>query len=272
MALSINNTEVVDLGSLPISGHPFTLAGWFRVPNVSKLLTLLRVENSQTGSYHAIYFRGNIDDRAGAISKVGVAAAAKSTTPMIPGQWHHVAGVFEADDLRRVYLDGGSIGTSSSSRIFDGADQTVLGNISSSDAVDVAEIAVIDGALSEEQIAILASGFSILCLPSVARLMTYHDCLRGINRPGVGPVATNSGTPSVTAHPRVMWSSGGRSQLQPFRIRGPLRIDRDSCRTSFSEQAQQSVAGVGDNAGQTSVAGIDSNSTVLYGEVHNECP
>jgi hypothetical protein len=64
-------------------------------------------------------------------------------------------------------------------------------------------------------------------------------------------------------------ASGGLSQVQPFRIRGPLQIDQESYRTSFSEQAQHYVAGVSDDAGQLSVAGIASDNTVLHGEVLN---
>lgn len=269
MALSLSQAEVVDLGSLPINDYPFTLAGWFRVPSVSKLLPLLRVENTETGSSHSLYFRGHIDSVAAAISVVGVAGAAKSTTPMIPGQWHHVVGVFEADNLRRVYLDGGNKGTSIATRVFDGADQFVLGNVSTTDAVDVAEIGIIDGVLSDEEIAMLAKGCSMLTLPSAAQLLTYHDCVRDINRPGVGPVASSAGTPAVVDQPPILMASGGLSQVQPFRIRGPLQIDQESYRTSFSEHAQHYVAGVSDDAGQLSVAGIASDSTVLHGEVLN---
>ncbi len=269
MALSLSQAEVVDLGSLPINGHPFTLAGWFRVPNVSALLTLFRVENTGTGSFYSIYFRGSVDNVAAAISKVGIAAVAKSTTPMIPGQWHHVTGVFESDSARRVYLDGGNMGANSQTRVFDDADYFVLGNVRTTDAVDVAEIGIIAGVLSDEEIAMLANGCSRLTLPSAAQLLTYHDCVRGINRPGVGPVASGAGTPPVVDQPRVLMSSGGLSQVQPFRIRGPLQIDQESYRTSFSEQAQHYVAGVSDDAGQLSVAGIASDSTVLHGEVLN---
>ncbi|MCH7751224.1 MAG: hypothetical protein IH898_03590, partial [Planctomycetes bacterium] len=138
MALSLSQAEVVDLGSLPINGHPFTLAGWFRVPNVPSLLTLMRVDNTETGSYHSIYFRGHTDSLVGALSVIGVPGAAKSTTPMIPGQWHHVVGVFEADNLRRVYLDGGNMGASGHIRVFDGANEFKLGNVGTSDLVEAA--------------------------------------------------------------------------------------------------------------------------------------
>ncbi len=255
MALSLSQAEVVDLGSLPINDYPFTLAGWFRVPSIASWLTLLRVENTGTGSLHSIYFRGAADNLAGALSKVGTTTQAKSTTPMIPGQWHHVTGVFEADNERRVYLDGGNMGVNSATRVFDSADYFVLGNVRTTDAVDVAEIAIIAGVLSDEEIAMLANGCSMLTLPSAAMLLTYHDCVRGINRPGVGPVASSAGTPTVVDHPRMLWSSGGLSQVQPFRIRGPLQIDQEFYRTSFSEQAELSVAG------------IASDSTVLHGEV-----
>lgn len=269
MALSLSNSEVVDLGSLPISDYPFTLAGWFRVPSVSKLLTLMRVDNTVTGSSYSIYFRGHIDNLATANSKVGVSGTAKSTAPMIPGQWHHVTGVFETNNARRVYLDGGNTGTSSHTRVFDGANQSVLGNVNTSDAIDAAEVGIFDGVLSEEEIAMLANGCLMLALSSAELLLTYHDCVRGVNRPGVGPVASSAGTPTVVDQPRVLWSSGGLSRLQPFRIRGPLRIDQVSYQTSFFEQAQQCVAGVSDGAGQLSVAGIVSDTKVLHGEVLN---
>ncbi|MCH7752987.1 MAG: hypothetical protein IH898_12660 [Planctomycetes bacterium] len=139
--------------------------------------------------------------------------------------------------------------------------------MSTSDAVDVAEAGIIAGVLSDEEIVMLANGFSMLVLPSAALLLTYHDCVRGINRPGVGPVASSAGTPTVVDQPPILMASGGLSQVQPFRIRGPLQIDQESYRTSFSEQAQHYVAGVSDDAGQQSVAGIASDSTVLHGEV-----
>ena len=257
MALSLNSSNVVDLGPLAIDDYPFTLTGWFRVPSVSSWLELVRVENTLTGSYHSLYFRGAADNLAGAISVVGVATVAKSTTPMIPGQWHHVTGLFESESLRRVYLDGGNMGANFQTRAFDGANYFVLGNVRTSDAVDVAEIAIIDGLLSDNEIAMLAKGCSMLTLPSAAMLLTYHDCIRGINRPGVGPVASSAGTPTVVDQPPILMASGGLSRVQPFRIRGPLQIDQESYQTSFSEQAE------------VSIAGIASDSNILHGEVLN---
>ena len=58
MALSLGQLEVVDLGSLPISSLPFTMVGWFRVPNVSKWITLMQLKNTATTSYHSIIFEG----------------------------------------------------------------------------------------------------------------------------------------------------------------------------------------------------------------------
>jgi len=269
MAISLSQAEVVDLGTLPIDGYPFTLAGWFRVPSVTKWLTLMQLENTATNSYHSIIYEGSLAGKAAAVSKVGATGRAKSTISMTPGQWHHVTGVFESDTLRRVYLDGGNMGTSAHLRAFDGLDQFELGNVTTSDGVDVAEAGVFDGVLSNEEIAMLGIGCPMLSLPSAAQLLTYHDCVRGLNRPGVGPVASSAGVFTVVEHPRVMSSSGGLSQLQPFRIHGPYHIDEESSRTSFSEQAQQCVTGIDDGAGQPSVAGITSDGRTHYGEVLN---
>ncbi len=269
MALSLSQAEVVDLGSLPINDFPFTLAGWFRVYGASGVARLISVNHTGTGSSHIIMRNASVACHIVSFGGVDPPASALTTAPMIPGQWHHVTGVFEADSVRRVYLDGGNMGASSQTYGFDGVDQSLLGNTLTADVIDTAEIGIIAGVLSDEEIVMLANGFSMLNLPSAAQLLTYHDCVRGLNRPGLGPIASSAGTPTVVGQPPILMASGGLSLVQPFRIRGPLQIDQESYRTSFSEQAQHYVAGVSDDAGQLSVAGIASDSTVLHGEVLN---
>jgi hypothetical protein len=267
MGLSLDQAGVVDLGSLGITGHPFTLVGWFRVPSVSSLLTLMRIDNTLTSSYHAVIYEGQSAGQVAVVSKVGVTGAARTTLAMTPGTWHHVVGVFEADDARRVYLDGGDMGSSAHLRVFDGANQYRVGNTGTSDLVDVAEAAIFAAVLSDAEIGMLARGCPVLALPRANSLLTYHDFVRGINRPGSGPLASVAGTPTVVSHPRVLQARGGRTLAQPCRTCGPFQVDERSCRSSFIEHGQQTVAGVAGVAGQASVAGIDSNSAALFGEV-----
>jgi Concanavalin A-like lectin/glucanases superfamily len=267
MGLSLNQSGFVDLGSLVITGYPFTMVGWYRVPSVSNLLTLLRIDNTATTSYHAVVYEGHSAGQAAVISKVGTTGAARSTIAMTPGQWQHVVGVFEDHNSRRVYLDGGNMGSGLNSRVFDGANQFRAGNFFSSTAVDVAEIAIFASILPDEEISMLARGCPVLALPSAAALLTYHDGVREINRPGVGPLASSTGSLTVVDHPRVLMSRGGHSLAQPCRTCGPFQIDQESYRTSFSEQGQLSASGVAGSAGQAAVAGIASEGPVLFGEV-----
>ncbi|MDZ4659296.1 MAG: LamG-like jellyroll fold domain-containing protein [Bythopirellula sp.] len=266
MALSVALTQLIDLGALGITAYPFTLAGWFRVPNVNNLVTLMGIGNSTTGSYHRLIFLGQSTKSAGAVSSITSTATASSTTAMTPGQWHHVVGVFEAANLRRVYLDGGNVGTSSQNRVFDGANQYSLGSLSS-DAVEVAEAAVFKVALTAGQIAMLAAGMSPLCLSVFAQLAAYQSCVRRLNWPGRGPVASAASAPGVAAHPRVFWRRNFGSQALPYRLRGPFHSEQTFFQTAGPQAGQQLMAGA--SGGQMAVAGVAAGAAMLSGEVQS---
>jgi hypothetical protein len=238
MAFAIGQAELVDLGGLSVSGYPFTLAGWFRVPNVNKLLTLMGVGFSTSGSYHRLVHLGNTTKMAGAVSNTGSSSVASSTIAMTPGQWHHVVGVFEAANSRRVYLDGGNVGSHTGSRPFDGANQFVLGNLSSTDTVDVAEAGIWNVALSADEIGMLSEGMSPLCLPRVGNLLTYQSCVRGLNWPAFGPHATAAAAPSVVAHPRVFYALNNSTQSVPNRLTGPFRTSQGELLGNSAQRGQ----------------------------------
>jgi len=255
MAFSLPLADVIDLGSLSISNYPFTMAGWFRVPNTTTLMHFMRIDNTATGSYHMLYYGGHSTGWAGAASYAGNIGVAKSSASLVVNQWHHIAGVFSANNLREVYLDGGNLGTSSNTRNFDGVDQFRIGNTSTTDGIDVAEAAIFDVALTATEIAALAAGCSPFALPSAPAILSYKDCIRRIDRPTIGPVATSAGTPAIVSHPRVLAATGGRSTAMPDRVRGPWQLDQGFSRTSAAPQAQPSIAGAA------------SDSTRIYGEV-----
>ena len=77
---------------------------------------------------------------------------------------------------------------------------------------DVAEVAMWHGvALSVKEFAILAKGFSPLCLLNqLGSLVVYQDLMRNLNRPGIGPVATATGSPSVISHPPIRYPNSKR--------------------------------------------------------------
>jgi hypothetical protein len=255
--LSVNQTSLIELGAAGITGYPFTLTGWFRVPNVNVLLTLMGINNSTTGSYHRLVYAGHSSQSVGAISYVSTTSTAWSSIPMSTGQWHHVAGVFEAANLRRVYLDGGNVGTSSQNRVFDGANQTFVGSLGTN-AVDVAEAAVFNVALTAGQVGQLARGFSPLCLPVAAHLAAYQCCMRHLNWPARGLVATASVAPTAVDHPRILYRQNFGARTMPLRRWAPFQLARGELhgmnladgqpgQASQSGQAEGQIAGAGVN-------------------------
>lgn len=266
MAMAAAATQQIDLGAIGITGYPFTLAGWFRVPNVNKLLTLMGVGNSVTGSYHRLLYQGHLTGSAAAISFVGSNSTANSTVSMTPGQWHHVTGVFESATSRRVYLDGGNSGSSFASRAYDGFDRHYVGNFGA-DLIEVSDAVVFATALSTPQIALLARGFSPLSLPAARDLLSYQNCLRRLNWPGVGPSASATLAPSVVAHPRLRSTMHGRCQIMPLRFRSPFHCEV-LVLGGFGTHAEL-VSNYGLIGGQVSVAGVEQTEVLLSGEVQS---
>ena len=252
MALAIGQTQLVNLGALGVIGYPFTLAGWFRVQNLNLQMILMGLGNSTSGSFHRLIYLGNTTKLAGAISNTGTSSLASSTAAMVPGQWHHVAGVFEAANLRRIYLDGGNSAISTATRTFDGATQYYLGNLNLTDTVDVAEAAVFNAALSAAEIGMLAKGISPLGLPTAHHLLAYQSCVRHLNWPARGPQAVAATAPNAVAHPRVLCAIGGASQVVPNRLPGPFRIAHGFLLTSAKTGQTQNA---GSGYGQLSMAG-----------------
>ena len=269
MALAINQGSLISLATTAISDYPFALLGWFRVPNVAKLLSLMSVQNSTTGSNHRLYYEGNSTLKVVATSFVVNPGTARSAITMTTNQWHHVVGVFESDANRRVYLDGGNMGASFNNRDFDGAHLLTLGNSLSTDAIDAADCAVITGVPNANQIAQLARGMSVLTLPIADQILAYQSCVRGLNWPALGPPATSSTAAGVIAHPRVFAACGGCGCVMPNRVGGPFYLDqRELCAGAVSG-ADVFNCGATPRSGQFSVAGVVADEFGFRGEVLN---
>ncbi len=260
MGLTVDQTSLIDLGSVGITGYPFTLAGWFRVPNVNSLLSIMGIGNSATGSYHRLVYTGHAGKVAGAVSFVSSGTTALSSTVMTTGQWHHVVGVFEAANSRRVYLDGGHVGTNSQTRVFDGVDHYFLGNLGIN-AVDVAEAAVFKVALTAGQISPLALGFSPLCLSVSSQLVAYQSCVRPLNWPAHSATASVGAAPIVVDHPRIFYRQNFGARTIPFRRWAPFQLARGELhgmnlaggkpgQACQSGQTEGQIVGAGVNIGE----------------------
>ncbi len=256
MAFSLNSTNFSFSGSLSVPGYPFSLIGWFRVPNVTSPAFLMGLINFSSGESCDILFAGDSTKEAVAKTTTGSSSgSAYSSSPMIPGQWHHLVAVFASDGERKIFLDGDNLGVNNDNLPISMLNTFYFGNPFGSDYVDVADVSFVQTAVSAEQAAILASGGPVLALPNFRDVLAYHDCIRQVNRPGLGPDFTVTGTPTVVDHPRMLFPVGGYSTTMPKRIRGPFHMGQGIYRSLSDEQ------------GQLAVAGVVSNNAILSGEV-----
>ncbi|MEQ8211965.1 MAG: LamG domain-containing protein [Lacipirellulaceae bacterium] len=224
--------------------YPFTIAGWFRVSGDNVITPLVSLENTTAGVYYDIFYAGQSSDRPIARTRSGGSSLAIAGAAMNPDQWHHVVGVFASANSRAVYLDGGNKGTNSSSHSFTAPTELVIGNYFHAGATDVAEAMIFDAALSDEEVAALASGLPVWSLPVARNLTAYYEFLSETRRPGLGPELSTSGTPTFVDHPKLLRAGSSGVALAPARQRGPFFKPAGEFHTLSSEVGSVAHAGV----------------------------
>lgn len=256
MALSLNNANAILSALVTIPDYPFSLVGWFRVPDNSKFTALMGITSTSTGERCEIYFAGDSTKEAVAATyTTSSSSLAYSTSPMIPGQWHHLVAVFASDNERKIFIDGGNLGVNNDNLAISALSFIYFGNLYGPDLVDVAEVSIIQAAVSADQAAFFANGGPLFSSPNISAMVTYHDCIRQANQPGLGPKFIVIGSPVATAHPRKIHAVSGHSIAMPYRVRGPWRVEQSLGRSLSASQ------------GQLSASGVASNNSILSGEV-----
>lgn len=255
MAFSVNVTNAIFNSMTPIASYPFSLMGWFRVPDVNIEFPILGLLSFSGLAQFEVSFAGNTTQAAVAKATGGGFSAAVSSGPMVPGTWHHLVAVYASDTLRTIYLDGSNTEVNTDNIPMASLDFFYLGNIGSSTPVDLAEVSIVQAEVSAEQATILASGYPMLSTPLARQAVIYHDCIRQLNRPGLGPISSSAVTPPAVDHPRIFSSTGGVSAVMPARFSGPWQTDE----TEFYPLST--------GIGQLAVAGAASNNSILSGEV-----
>jgi hypothetical protein len=269
MARNFNGTDgYLHVATAVATAAPMTMVCWFRkTGTASSARELVCLSDASTNIQ---FFNLSAGDGANAV----VYSTAYSGGPWDPAvatanfsadQWHHAAAVFVSSSQRHVYLDGANKGSSSAVVVPTGQDHTSIGRIvfsSPSDyfAGDIAEVAIWNAALTDAEIAVLARGFSPLCLLNrLPNLVLYQDLIRPLDHPGIGPALTATGVTTVATHPRIVYpwvlpSGALRRQVQ-F-----LDFYRVSAAAAHACAVQQ---------GWSAVSGTELGSTYPVGEVSN---
>jgi len=217
MALNLNgSTQYLYSGSWnPHSqAYPFTFAGWFYTTDMAQNSALMCLDNNTGGSYiNLAQFFGSgtsPNDPVRALTYQTSWASAATTTGATTGTWHHFAAVWAATNDRRVYIDGSSKGTDSTTKTF-GAQTTQLGigaryaNAAGA-AADLlfggklAHCAAWTSALSDANVASLAGGSYPTAVDS-GNLEDYWDLISDSNSDGgnTGTSLTEVGSPTYDA-------------------------------------------------------------------------
>lgn len=185
MARNFNggSAQYVRTLTVPITATPFTVSGWFFCTNNSSAFFLWAAfKNSAGGNDRfSLTARGDaVGDTVQFTSTVaGTVQRAITTSGYSANTWFHAAGVSASATDRRVFLDGGSKGTDTVSSAPSGINEMGCGvdfagsRVTNGSTCRAAHVAVWDVALSDQEVASLAEGFSPL-LTRPESLLAYY--------------------------------------------------------------------------------------------------
>lgn len=201
-----------------LTGEPLTLACWFLPDNVTGAFTIVALGTSGIGGPRNEFGLLVVNGALWAIEQD--ASVFKYATPSVGvsiGNLYHGCGVFSSSTSRAAYLNGGNKGTNtdSVSPAISGGTLTRIGqrcNDGDNQKFDglIAEVAAWNVALTDAEVAVLATGMSPLAVRP-ASLVAYWPLI-GKYSPEIDVVGgfgmTLTGTPAAAAHPRVRYPFG----------------------------------------------------------------
>lgn len=195
---------------------PVTMACWFYAHSVSRNDFLITIAEDgpipATKDFLGLRLRGGVGgDPVRAISwNASGSGAASTSTGFSTNTWHHGCAVFAADDDRRVYIDGGSKGTNVTNTATAMQRTNIAcmrreGLVSDEHDGGIAETVIYEGILSDEEVAMLALGYSPLLIQP-QNIFTYVPFIRDADNDIVGTLDfLTVGVPTVMSHPRVFY-------------------------------------------------------------------
>ena len=164
MARKLNGTsEYLERTASPVSGPPFTLACWFQSNSDSATQALMSVYATGSAAQRWDLFAAGATagDPVAASTVASLGSQAVSSTGYTVGRWHHGCAVFASATDRRAFIDGGSKGTNSTSRIPSIPNRLRIGVNSNSQWANgcVAVPGLWNVALNDEEVRLLGLGY-----------------------------------------------------------------------------------------------------------------
>lgn len=205
----LDSSQYIEVDSAVVTAYPFSMVCWFNSENdAANQFMVTIVDKSQQDVYHDLRCNGAASNQVQATSREVAEGVATTSTGYTVGTWHHAAGVFTNATLRAAFIDGGSKGTNATNITPTGLDRTSIGRLgraSPSAYMDglLAEIGIWNVALTDEEVARLAAGYSPL-LVRPGNLVLYMPLVREIHDIVGGIGMVNTGT-VVAPHPPISY-------------------------------------------------------------------
>jgi len=214
----ISSRRYISRGSAVVTGLPCTLACWFKSGNDSAGQAVIGIGNSSdNNTYIQLHLSGHLAGQnpiRAYIKGGGDVAYATTTANYALNTWQHACGVYINNSLRYAYLNGGNKGTDTGSNgTPTGLNTTTIGAVKGATVTnfldgDVAEAAIWNVALTDEEVAALAKGFSPLLIRP-ANLKAYWPLIRrGASIDNIDLVGgyhlTDYNSPTTAPHCRIV--------------------------------------------------------------------
>jgi hypothetical protein len=201
------SSEYLRSSATPVSGVPFTMACWFESGDNTNTRYLMGLgDSSQADEFYVLVAAGASGGDPIDFFRIttGTSDDVNTSTGYSAGTWHHACGVAAATNDIAVYLDGGGKQAGSTDVSISGWDNVSIGTSPDSTPSlhfdgSIAEAAVWNAALTDAEVASLATGLSPL-LVRPGSLAAYWPLVRTLQDVAGGYDVSASGT-AVAVHP-----------------------------------------------------------------------
>jgi hypothetical protein len=236
MARDFNgSTQYLSRTDALLNTHPLTISAWFNCDNDALVQTIFGIGSSSSVTplilLEALGDTGGDPIRLLVRDDSGNLQNAQTSTGYSLTTWHHACGVWAAADDTRAFIDGGSKGTDTAPTLGTLTvnrtaiavwDTTGLNNYFNG---RIAEVGLWNVALTDDEVAVLAAGYSPLLVrpqslvaywPIASRQSPEIDLIGGYNM-----TLTNS--PTIANHPSVLYTE--KKALVPLFSHPPSRFN-----------------------------------------------
>lgn len=208
------SSHKIEAASVPLTAAPVTVACWF---NGTDGCVCSLADTGSDNNYFELITTTS-DNKVTWSSRAGTETLAQSTTTWTDNVWSHACGIEASATDRRAFLNGGGKGTDATSKTPAGIDSLGIGFLARASDADfyqglIAEVGIWNVALTDAEVAVLAAGYSPLCVQPQS-LVFYAPLVRAAQDIRQARALTVTGA-SAANHPRQFYRTSPQVFMVP---------------------------------------------------------